>query len=435
METLLALHNAAVGYDRHSQPILEEITLQVRAGEFVGVVGPNGSGKSTLVRALSRVLAPLQGEVLLDGRDLYAQVSARQSAQAIGVVPQSASAVLEFSVREIVEMGRAPHLAARPFAALSPDDTRIVGDALRAAGVDGMARRLAPTLSGGEWQRVLLARALAQQPDVLLLDEPTAHLDLRHQRQALTLARDLAQGSGKAVLAVLHDLNLAAEFCDRLVLVHEGRIAAQGTPAEVLTTAHLAAVYDARVWVRTHPVTGRPLLLAVPESLPNVPSQGGYTVHVLCGLGSGAGLLLALREVGWGVTCDVLADGDLDAEAAGWLDIPFPRLSSFTAMTPELIAEGAAFALSARAVVVAPTPFGPLNAALLGNALAAQSAGIPVFCLGADNFTARDHTQGTAAPAWNSLLRGGAVLSPAVPDLLQSLNTLPLHPESPSWKP
>lgn len=435
METLIALQNADVGYERHGLPVLEELALQVRAGEFVGVVGPNGSGKSTLVRALSRVLAPLQGEVLLAGRDLYAQLSARQSAQAIGVVPQTTSAVLEFSVREIVEMGRAPHLAAHPFAAHSPDDTRIVGDALRAAGVDGMAHRLAPTLSGGEWQRVLLARVLAQQPDVLLLDEPTAHLDLHHQRQALGIARALAHDSGKAVLAVLHDLNLAAEFCDRLVLVHAGRIVADGTPADVLTTARLSAVYDADIWVRPHPMTGRPLLLAVPEGLPRGPRGKGRTVHVLCGAGSGAGLLLALRLAGWDVTCDVLAEADPDADAARWLEIPFPRLPPFTAITPALLAEGAGLARSARAVVVAPTPFGPLNAAVLDNARAAQRAGIPVFCLGAGSFTARDHTQGTAAPVWNSLLDGGAVLSPGVDTLLQSLNTLPSDPESASWKP
>lgn len=435
MDTLLALQNAALGYDRRQPAILEDMALPLRAGEFVGVVGPNGAGKSTLVRALSRVLAPLTGNVLLSGRDLYAQVSARQSAQAIGVVPQTASAALEFSVREIVEMGRAPHGAARPFAGLSPDDTRIVGDALRAAGVDGMAHRLAPTLSGGEWQRVLLARALAQQPDVLLLDEPTAHLDLHHQRQALTLARALAHENGKAVLAVLHDLNLASEFCDKLYLIHAGRIVAEGTPAQVLTTAHLSAVYDAPVWVRTHPITGRPLLLAVPDSLTGFPFHSEHMVHVLCGTGSGAGLLLGLKEAGWGVTCDVLADDDPDAEAAQWLDISFPRLPPFTAISPSALAHGAALARSARAVVVAPAPFGPLNVSLLDNARAAQRAGTPVFCLSAESFSARDHTQGTAAPVWNSLLRGGAVLSPNVNVLLQSLKMLMPTPESPSWKP
>ncbi len=435
METVLALQNADVGYDRRRPPILADVALQVQAGEFVGVIGPNGAGKSTLVRALSRVLAPLAGAALLDGRDLYAQVSARQSAQSIGVVPQTASAILEFSVREIVEMGRAPHLAARPFAALSPQDTRIVDDALRAAGVETMADRLAPTLSGGEWQRVLLARALAQQPDALLLDEPTAHLDLHHQRQVLALARTLAHDRGKAVLAVLHDLNLAAEFCDTLYLVDAGRVVAAGTPEDVLTTATLAAVYRSPVWVRRHPLTGRPLLLSVPENLPGSLAPNARTAHVLCGLGTGAALLFALKEAGWRVTCDVLADGDPDADAARRLDIPFPRLLPFTAPSAPLLAEGAALAQAADAVIVAPVPFGPLNAALLGNALGAQRAGVPVFCLDGEGFAARDHTQGTAVAAWNSLAHHGAVMSPNLAALLQSLNSLISIPESHSWKP
>lgn len=425
METSLSLQNATVGYDRRRPPILADVALRVQAGEFVGVVGPNGSGKSTLVRALSRVLAPSAGAVLLDGRDLYAQVSARQSAQSIGVVPQTASAILEFSVREIVEMGRAPHLAARPFAALSFQDTRIVDDALRAAGIDAMAHRLAPTLSGGEWQRVLLARALAQQPDVLLLDEPTAHLDLHHQRQVLALARALAHTQRKAVLAVLHDLNLASEFCDTLYLIKEGQVAAQGTPADVLTAANLLDVYNARVWVRPHPLTGHPLLLPLPELVPAAPAKPARTVHVLCGLGTGAGLLLALQEAGWGVTCDALTAGDPDAEAAHWLGISFPRGLPFAPLTPALLAQGAALALSAAAVVVAPVPWGPLNAALLDNALSAQRAGVPVYCLAAESFSARDLTQGTLAPVWNSLLAGEAVSAPDVPALLLLLSLLP----------
>ncbi len=422
METLLSLDTVSVGYDQRALPILEEIALQVRAGEFVGVIGPNGSGKSTLIRALSRVLAPLAGAVVLDGRDLYSQVSARQSAQSIGVVPQTASAILEFTVREIVEMGRAPHLALRPFAALSPADTHIVDNALHAANVAEMADRLAPTLSGGEWQRVLLARALAQQPDVLLLDEPTAHLDLRHQRQTLTLVRALAHDKNKAVLAVLHDLNLASEFCDRLFLIHAGRIAAWGTPWEVLTAANLAAVYDVPLWVRRHPLTGRPLLLSVPDGLPDITADNGRAVHVLCGLGLGAGLLLALRQDGWSVTCDVLADGDPDADAARRLDIPFPLLPPFTLPAPFLTEQGARMAQSACAIVVAPIPFGPLNMAALDNALRAQRAGIPVFCLGTSDFAARDHTQGTAASVWNSLRQGGAAFLPDTPALLHALN-------------
>ena len=179
-------------YAPDAPPILARLTLGLRHGEFVGVVGPNGSGKSTLVRALSRTLRPARGAVLLDGRDLYANVSARESAQQIGVVPQDTQAAFDFTVREVVGMGRAPRLPRRPFAAATPGDARAVQEALRLAGIEPLSERLVTTLSGGERQRAVLARALAQEPDVLLLDEPTAHLDLRHQTQMLALARSLA---------------------------------------------------------------------------------------------------------------------------------------------------------------------------------------------------------------------------------------------------
>jgi iron complex transport system ATP-binding protein len=251
------------GYDP-ARPILTEIRCGVQQGEIVGVVGPNGSGKSTLIRALSRTLRPASGTVRLNGKDLYAAVSARDAARAIGVAPQSATLTLEFTVREIVGMGRAPHLPRRPFAGETFVDEQIVSAALWDAGVAPLAERVATTLSGGEWQRVLLARTLAQQPQILLLDEPTAHLDIQHGQETLELARSLAHRQERAVLAVLHDLNLAAVYCDRLLLMMAGRIAAQGTPDEVLTRETIARVYGARVWVGRHPLVDRPLVLPVP---------------------------------------------------------------------------------------------------------------------------------------------------------------------------
>ena len=264
----LAAHQIQLQYAPDAPPVVAELSLALETGRFTGIVGPNGSGKSSLVRALSRTLKPAHGAVLLDGSDLYAAVSVRQSAQAIAVVPQDTSVSLDFSVREVVRMGRAPHLPPRPFASETQADEQCVASALRDAGIEDLAERAVTTLSGGERQRVLLARALAQQPEILLLDEPTANLDLRHQAQTLTLAQSLAHRHGKAVLAVLHDVSLAAAYCDTLVLLHEGRIAAVGTPGDVLTAENVQAVYGTRVWVRPSPVTGRPLVLPLPEPPP-----------------------------------------------------------------------------------------------------------------------------------------------------------------------
>lgn len=428
MPTRLAADQIQIRYTSDAPPILTQFSLDVRPGVFLGIVGPNGSGKSTLVRALSRSLRPASGTVLLDESDLYAGLSAREAARAIGVVPQDTAVSLEFSVREVVRMGRAPHLPRRPFASETEEDERIVSQAMRAARVEGLADRTVPTLSGGERQRVLFARALAQQPDVVLLDEPTAHLDLRHQTEALTLARDLAHKQGKAVLAVLHDINLAAAYCDALVLLRAGRIVAQGLPEEVVTAKNLQDVYGVRVWVRRHPASGCPLVLTLPE-LPDI--SGGepsaLRVHVICGGGTGTGLLFALQGRGYTVTAACLNEGDGDAEAAQLLGIPFACEASFSPLSPEALEEAARLAQWADVVLLTPVPFGRANLKNLEAALALRRIGKAVFCVTGpgEDFAARDFTGGAAGKLWNELLASGAE-TVATPDaalrILESWN-------------
>ncbi len=410
-------------YGPEAPPVLAGLTLTLRAGELVGVVGPNGAGKSSLIRALARTLAPAKGAVTLRGRDLYRDLSARESAQGIAVVPQDTSVAFDFSVREVVEMGRSPRLPRRPFAAPGPADDAAVAAALDRAGVAGLAERPVTTLSGGERQRVLLARALAQDADVLLLDEPTAHLDLRHQAQTLVLAREMAHAQGRAVLAVLHDLNLAAAHCDRLLLLHGGVVAAHGTPAEVLTAARIQAVYGARVWVRRHPVTGRPFLLPLPEAPPAPPT--GRTALVLCGNGTGASLMDALLGAGFRVTCGGLNTGDADAEAAAALGIPFPVEAPFSPLSEPVIAETERLALEADVVLLSDTPFGPANVALLEAALTARRAGKPLVCVQPPDapFAARDFTGGAASRLWDELRAAGALLVPDAASALAVVRT------------
>ena len=429
MTTRVAARNLEIAYEPRQAPVLSGLTLELRAGEFVGVVGPNGSGKSTLVRALSRALRPREGIVLLEGSDLYRRTSARDSARAIGVVPQSAAVSLGFTVREVVRMGRAPHLPRRPFAGESLVDEDIVSGALHTAGVEQLAGRVATTLSGGEWQRVLLARALAQQPDVLLLDEPTAHLDIRHQWEALHLARSLAHEDGKAVLAVLHDLNLAAGYCDRLVLISQGRVVAQGTPADVLTPENILHVYGVRVWVRCHPTTGRPVVLSLPDA-PGADARTdavGPSVHVICGGGTGAPLLLALRRQGCRVSAGPLNAGDTDAEAAEMLDVPTVREAPFSSLSDAALADARGLALAADVVLVSDAPWGRGNVAALALAVAARKAGRQVVCLEPPGtpFGARDFTDGEAGQLWDQLRTAGARFAPDVDTALALVRQAP----------
>ncbi|MBG0851568.1 ABC transporter ATP-binding protein [Streptomyces spinoverrucosus] len=222
-------------------------------GEITGLVGPNGSGKSTLLRTVYRHLKPASGRVLLDGTDIRALAPAR-SARHVAALPQERGGDFELSVREVVAMGRTPYK--RAFAGEDATDRDVVARALTDVGMADHSGRRFTELSGGERQRVLLARAFAQQPDVLVLDEPTNHLDIRHQVELLALLR----AQRRTTLVSLHDLNAAASVCDRLHVLHDGRVVASGGPREVLQPALLAEVFGVRATVVEHPLTGDPLI-------------------------------------------------------------------------------------------------------------------------------------------------------------------------------
>ncbi|MFS8103231.1 ABC transporter ATP-binding protein [Lentzea alba] len=234
--------------------IIEDITLHAE-NEVVGIVGPNGSGKSTTLRCVYRALKPAAGTVLLDGSDVHKR---QHVARDLAALTQESQVEFDFTVTEVVEMGRLPHDRdpAR--------DRRVVTEALATVDVAHLADRSFLSLSGGERQRVLIARALAQEPRVLVLDEPTNHLDIRHQLDVLGLTREL----GVTVLTVLHDLNLAASYCDRLYVLDEGRLVTSGTPAEVLEPSLIAKVFHVTAHVVNHPTTGVPQLLFDQEVTP-----------------------------------------------------------------------------------------------------------------------------------------------------------------------
>lgn len=235
--------------------VLTDFNLAVAQGEFLAVVGPNGSGKSTLLKALTRTLAPARGRVALGGREIWSMRSAA-FARRVAVVAQEAPVDFEFTVAEVVLMGRLPYL--RPFRGEGPADHAAVARALAATDTQYLAERLVTGLSGGERQRVMVARALAQEPELLVLDEPTSHLDIGHQVELLDLIRRLNREQGVTVVAVLHDLNLAAQYASRMVMIREGRLHAEGAPGAVVSEQNVRAVYGSRVRVMAHPEEGSP---------------------------------------------------------------------------------------------------------------------------------------------------------------------------------
>lgn len=240
--------------------IIEDICLKVKQGEFVGLIGPNGSGKSTVLKNLYRALKPDTGEVTLDGENLYT-ISHKEAATKVGVIGQENHVPFDFKVEEIVAMGRSPYK--NLFDRDTQKDKDIIRNSLECLGIEKMAKRNYLNLSGGEKQRVLIARVIAQQTDFLILDEPTNHLDIRYQIQILDFVKRLKA----TVLTAVHDLNLAAFYCDKIYVLKEGQVYTYGTPEEVLTPQMIHEVYGIKADVTIHPITQKVNITFLPESL------------------------------------------------------------------------------------------------------------------------------------------------------------------------
>lgn len=247
-----------LSYSYSEENTIDEVCLDVQDGEFVGLIGPNGSGKSTILKNVYRSLTPDNGCIMLDGEEL-AKMSFRQSALRQAVVGQENEVPFDFLVEEIVAMGRSPHK--KLFDADSAEDKKIVGDALSYLGMSNMARRSYQNISGGEKQRVLIARAIAQQTELMILDEPTNHLDISYQLQIFDLVKQL----GVTVFSAIHDLNLAAMYCDRIIALKNGRVVTSGTPEEVLTAQTIHDIFGVEAEVAVQPRTGKLAITYIPS--------------------------------------------------------------------------------------------------------------------------------------------------------------------------
>jgi iron complex transport system ATP-binding protein len=256
---LLRADNVSFGYGSRATPVLDRVSAELKRGEVLGILGPNGSGKTTLLRLLSGTRLPASGNVSLDGTPLR-RLSRRAVAQRIAVVPQEMHLAFDYTVMEMVLMGRHPHLGM--FELEGPDDFAIAHDALRATGTEHLGSRQFNTLSGGEKQRVIIASALAQSADILLLDEPTASLDLGYQLEVGSLISTLSRERRVTIGVSTHDLNLAASVCTTLVLLRDGRVLASGNTADVLTPLNIRALYDVSADVHHHQASGH--LVVVP---------------------------------------------------------------------------------------------------------------------------------------------------------------------------
>ena len=421
-------------------PTLYDVHVQVQAAEMVGLLGPNGSGKTTLLRLLSGVLLPQQGKVLLKGRDLR-QWRRRGVAQHIAVVPQDLHMPFAFTVEHMVSLGRTPFVSF--FGSQTKRDQEIVYNAMRTCDIAPLAGRVFNELSGGERQRVMVAMALAQQPELLLLDEPTSHLDIKYQIEILELVQRLNREHGVTVIAAMHDLNLAARYFPRLVLFQRG-IVADGRPAEVLEPGLLGRVYGVHVQVGI--LRGAEHLSVLPPSSADAefehPDRPKAQVHVIAGGGAGELMMRALADAHIPFVAGALNIGDSDHTLALRLANEVITEQPYAPISPEVLQRVRHSLIDVSLLIICPAPIGPGNVGLLREALIAAKRGLPILLLVpvvADSVcipdeaiatsegllqrtgvAARDYAGGEGLKLMHELLGEGAVIAESVAEAIET---------------
>lgn len=410
--------NLGAGYGL--EDIVKAVNCSFLGGTFTGIIGPNGSGKTTLLRAFSRVI-PSSGILELNGKAV-AEYLPSELGMALGFVPQDEGRPFSYTVLQVILMAR--YARTSRFAALAPEDYARCHRALEETGISHLSDRSIRTLSGGEWQRVLIARALAQDTKVLLLDEPTSHLDLSHQSEILSLMRSLA-ASGSTIIGVFHDLNLAALYCDRLIMVRQGHLVADGTPAQVLTPERIREVYGADVVTSVHPVTGRTFLM--PVSTPggtNIPDPS-RTILVISGGGSGSDLLHFLSRRGYHIAAGILATTDTDYVTARALQIPCEEVPPFSRIPEQSLAAFRTILDRADRIILSMHPVGPGNLPVLTMLREADPCRIIIHLPEDRDISSYDFTMGAASAVIESLCDAGAHGTGTFNGVLEFLSTLP----------
>ncbi|MEM3502318.1 MAG: ABC transporter ATP-binding protein [Candidatus Bathyarchaeia archaeon] len=415
---LIKVDGVVFSYDSHEA--LSNVSFEVDQGEFIGVIGPNGAGKSTLLRVMSKILRPRSGAVLLNDVDIQG-MSERSVAKDMGFVAQDNTITFGFKVRDIVLMGRNPHLGR--FDSESIQDIKIAEESMAKTGVSHLAERLITEVSGGERQRVLIARALTQTPRILLLDEPTLHLDISSQLEIMDLLKRLNAELKLTVVSVYHDFNLAARYCERLLLMNKGRIEALGTPKNVLTEDNLRRVFGIDVHTYYNPLTDS--IYVVPLQNSDLKSfKRGRKIHVICGGGSGGQLMHRLVDGGWDVTVGVLNLLDTDYETAKALGIPIVSEAPFSPITEEAHDQNLKTIQESDAVIVTDFPVGCGNILNLEAAKKALESGVLTILISADSILSRDYAKGQATQRIKELLNMGAVHAETVQEALYKMENI-----------
>ena len=402
-----------------SVDVLKDIGFAVESGQFLGILGPNGSGKTTLLKSISRVLKPKKGTILIDEKNIY-DMKTVDVAKQLAVVPQSTPVTFDFTALEVVLMGRNPHMPR--FKMESKKDLEIAKHSMEITRTWKFADRPVTELSGGETQRVIIARALAQEPNILLLDEPTTHLDIGNQLEIMDLIKHLCETRKLLIVAVFHDFNLAARYCDSIILLKDGKIVAVGKSDETLTSENVKKVFGVDTIVKKHPVTGS--LHVIPISRPIILIPKNIIVHLICGGGTGSPVMKTLVDEGYRVTAGVLNLLDTDHETAQLLSVPTTNEAPFSPITDEAHKANLQMISKVDVLVVTPTQFGEGNLRNLDAAETALEKGIPTILLEEGFIEERDFTNGKATEYLKKLKNKGAITVKSNRELVNFINNL-----------
>ena len=397
--------------------ILQELSFKIHKGEFISIIGPNGAGKTTLLKLLSRVLKPEQGEIRLNGVDTQ-KIKRKELARIIGVVPQDSFIHFPFSVLDVVLMGRYPHLGNMAFE--RKEDIEIAKKVMILTDVFHLKERDINDLSGGERQRVIIARALAQEPEILLLDEFASSLDLNHRIEIYDLIKRLNMERSLTIVNVSHDLNMASEYADRLLLLDRGTIHSIGKPKDVLTRDVIKDVFECNVLLEDSPVTGSPYIIPLHSNVKSKKEKRTLRIHIISGEGKGSVLLRRLFIRGFEITAGVLNIGDSDHMVGEALGIPMVLERPFSMISDKAFSENLEKIKEADLVILEKFSIGKGNIRNLEAALEGLKKGKEVLIL--DNEPDFDFTGGEAQGLYDRIRKNGGVFVKDHKELVKRLD-------------
>jgi len=394
----LRINNIACRYETAN--VLENINFSADEGDFIGIIGPNASGKSTLLKSISKTLKPHTGTVFLDERDVYT-LKGIEVAKKLAVVPQESIISFAFTALEIVLMGRIPHL--NRFEMESTKDLAIAKKAMQLTNSWYLRERPINQLSGGEKQRVIIARALTQEPKVLLLDEPTGHLDINHEIEILDLIKKLNKEERVVVIAIFHNLNIASQYCEKLILLNKGKIFTAGRADDVLTQKNIEKVYGIKVRVKRDELSGK--LLIHPQRKRIVKATKGR-VHIVAGSGTAISLMNELVDNGYDVSLGVINIGDSDYVAAKTLGLDILEEKPFSPIARENYEKNLKLIKQAEYVILTNIPIGFANIKNLEAIKQAKN----LIIIEKEPIEKRDYTKGEATKLYYELKAGALVV-------------------------